>query len=159
MGSKVDWEKLGETHLGAGVSRWSWACNHCFQYLIPGQFWQVSSTLTLVSVTWLCTCRVKHTAHFDISHFDRRIFFFFVEVGRVLGRLRFWKDTYKLSFSLSMLFSLLLTCSFAACPLFSFVCSDWEPSWHSQAILLKVELMNRWFLIPIVDLHYNTQDK
>lgn len=72
MGSKVDWEKLGETHLGAGVSWWSWACNRCFQYLIPRQFWQFSSTL--MSVTWLCTCRVKHTAHFDISHFDMRNF-------------------------------------------------------------------------------------
>lgn len=71
VGSKVDWEKLGETHLGAGVSRRSWACKHCFQDLILGQFWQFSSTL--VSVTWLCTCRIsKHTAHFDISRFDMK---------------------------------------------------------------------------------------
>lgn len=82
VGSKVDWEKLGETHLGAGVSWRSWACKHCFQYLIPRQFWQFSSTLMLV--TWLCTCRIKHTTHFDMKNL-------FVEVGRVVANWGFEK--------------------------------------------------------------------
>ena len=65
---KADRETLGKESVGAGERLGSWACEHCFQYLIPvchlleypmiGQFWQYVNTYV---ITWLRASKVKQT--------------------------------------------------------------------------------------------------
>ena len=155
---KADRETLGKKSVGAGERLGSWACEHCFRYLIPvchllvypmiGQFWQYVNTYV---ITWLRARKVKQTwracepplhrtfGRVDIWHYDARNGF--SESGRGFVRFELFKK---------MLQALLRLLSVIFRSPFVFARQPWPRAWHK--VLWH---MFRWLCIVLIIIYAN----